>query len=117
MRRAERIAAIEAGLLASAREARRRGLTIIYGAGEVPGGCCVTHSLDHSGRIGHARLPFCDGDLQMCMEWDGIETGFDGDRLRDSLTQDGHPVDRDFWRMGKRLRKVLRPVHADRVPS
>ncbi len=125
MRRLDRIATIERGLLANAHAAQRRGMLIVCEAGDVDEdgegvgprvGCCVTHAVEYTGQP-EPRLPFSRGDRRMLAEWDGIEAGFDGVPLRLARTGDDRRVDPDFWRMGKRLRKRLRPVRVCDVPA
>lgn len=129
MRRKDRIAIIERGLFAAAEEARRRGWVLIHGLGEVVsedgerGGCCVTHALDHAPtfvkRDKVRPLPFSLRDV--CDEFDAIESGWDGvpfsspDSKAVTARRMFPGVSYDFYRMGVRLRKRLRPVPAESV--
>ena len=113
MRRAERIAKVEQGLLDACAQARRTGLTIV----------CEAFDVERAGRtigvcaMGAANWAKVDLALssgpRLSGEYDAIEAGFDGTPWRDVKRQAGDVVlDRDFYKLGLRLRKALAPVRA-----
>lgn len=110
MTRVERIVLCEVTLLASAKAAKSKGIQIICNAYQSERGCCAMATLDIVPRSISDRMPMLDSGTETAREYEGIETGFDGIPYRKARTQEGAPVSRDFWRLGRRLRLRLRPV-------